>query len=60
MTDASEYQVVKAGKVYTITELSREDLIVELAKAMDALEAVDEMLSQGPEIIRRWRFETAN
>jgi hypothetical protein len=60
MTDASEYQVVKAGTVYPITELSREDLIVELAKAMDALEAVDEMLSQGPEIIRRWRFETPN
>jgi hypothetical protein len=60
MTDASEYQVVKDGKVYAITELSREDLIVELVKAMDALEAVDEMLSQGPEIIRRWRFETPN
>mgnify|MGYP003331292665 FL=1 len=60
MTDASVYQVVKAGTVYPITDLSREDLIVELAKAMDALEAVDEMLSQGPEIIRRWRFETPN
>ena len=55
-----DYQVVRNGKVYRLNELSREDLIAELAKAMDALEAVDEMLSQGPEIIRRWRFETPN
>ena len=60
MTDASVYQVVKEGKSCPITELSREDLIAELAKAMDALEAVDEMLSQGNAIIRRWRVETPN
>ena len=55
-----DYQVVRNGKVYRLNELSREDLIAELAKAMDALEAVDEMLSQGNDTIRRWRFETPN
>ena len=60
MTDASEYQVVRNGKVYRLNELSRETLIDELRRAMDALEALDEQMSQGPEIIRRWRFETPN
>ena len=55
-----DYQVIRNGKVYRLNELSRETLIDELRRAMDALEAVDEMLSQGNAIIRRWRFETPN
>jgi hypothetical protein len=57
MSDASVYQVVKEGRSCPITELSREDLIAELVKAMDALEAIDELLGKGMAVIHRWRFE---
>jgi hypothetical protein len=57
MVDASEYQVVKAGQVHRITELSREDLIGELVKAMDALEELARLVGKGNGVIQRWRFE---
>lgn len=39
-----EYQVIRNGMPVPITDLSREDLILELVKAMDCIEDLDETL----------------
>jgi len=49
---ASEYQVVDSR---ALTELSREELLVELVKAMIAIEKLDDIQTSISEVIKNWR-----
>ena len=50
------WQVMVAGKGETeICELSREELIVQLANAIEKMEKIDEQMTQMTNIIKNWR-----
>lgn len=51
-----DYQVVRDGKFYRLSELSRASLIDELRMAFAALDEVEELLGKSRGVIHRWRF----
>lgn len=53
--DPSEYQVVRDGLPVSLTKLSREELLNELALAMDAIEELDNIEYKLKEVIAAWR-----
>lgn len=53
--DPSEYQVVRNGLPVSLTNLSREELLNELALAMDAIEELDNIEYKMKEVIAAWR-----
>lgn len=52
---ADKYQVMRNHLPVCITELSRDELIKELALAMDALESLDTIQYKSGDVIDAWR-----